>query len=66
MRLISPDLKLETELEEECEVDTAALNTGKPRQCEGFLQHGTGKDLLMREELIRAEVVNINYSKYKE
>ena len=59
MRLIPPDLKLETDLEEEsAEVDTAALNTGEPRQCE------TDKDLLMREDIIRAEVVNFNWAKY--
>ena len=63
MRLI-PDLKLETDLEEEsAEVDTTALNTGEPKQYEGFI-HETEKDLLMREDLIRTEVVNINCSKY--
>jgi hypothetical protein len=63
--LIPVDLKLETDLEEEsAEVDTAALNTGEPRQCEEFIQQKTDKDLLMREDLIRKEVVNINCSKF--
>ena len=66
MRLIPPDLKLETDLEEEsAEEDAAAWNTGEPRQCEGFIEYQTEKDLLLREDLIRAEEVNINCSKYK-
>ena len=59
MRLIPPELKLETDLEEE---SAAALNTVEPRQCEEFIQHKT--DLLMREDIIRTEVVNINCTKY--
>ena len=65
MRLIPPDLKLETDLEEEsAEEDAAAWNTGEPRQCEGFIEYQTDKDLLMREDIIRAEVVNFNWAKY--
>ena len=65
LRLI-PDLKLETDLEEEsAEVDAAAVDKGEPKQCKGNIQHETEKDLLMREDLIRAEVVNNICSKYK-
>ena len=65
-RLIPAELKLSTDLEEEgVKVNTGYVYTGETTQCKGFIEYKTEEDLLMREDLIRAEVVNNICSKYK-